>query len=89
MRYPSRVITVLTCCVFTAMATAGFQCCIAATGNADFDSGLDESARAPHASGYTPFPRFDPSRISFATQQALDDSIALCIPDLFCSLEVR
>lgn len=89
MSYPSRTITVLTCCVFTAIATGGFQCCIAATGNADFDSGLDESARAPYASGYTPFPRFDASQISFATQPALNDSIALCIPDLYCSLEVR
>ncbi|WNC89142.1 hypothetical protein RI103_15845 [Paraburkholderia sp. FT54] len=89
MSYPSRVINVLTCCVFTAMATAGFQCCIAATGNADFDSGLDDSAQVPHASGNTPFPRFDPSRIPFASQPALNDSIALCIPDLYCSLEVR
>lgn len=89
MSYPSRVLPVLTCCVFTAIATSGFQCCIAATGNADFDSGLNDSAQVPHVSGNTPFPRFDPSQFSFATQPALDDSIALCIPDLFCSLEVR
>ncbi|WP_233867650.1 hypothetical protein [Paraburkholderia adhaesiva] len=89
MSYPSRVITVLTCCVVTTMATAGFQRCMAATGNADFDSGLDDSAQVPHALGNTPFPHFDPSQILFAMQPASDDSIALCIPDLFCSLEVR
>ncbi|WP_321964396.1 hypothetical protein [Paraburkholderia sp. J7] len=89
MSYLSRITTVLAYCVLTAMATAGFQCCIAATGNADFDSGLDDSAPAPHASGYTPFPRFGPSHISFAPQPALDNTIALCIPDLYCSLEAR
>lgn len=89
MSYPGRGIAVLTCCVFTAMATAGFQRCIAATGKADFDSGLDDSTQVSHASGNTPFPRFDPSKIPFATQPSLDDSIALCMPDLYCSLEVR
>ncbi|RQH05497.1 hypothetical protein [Paraburkholderia dinghuensis] len=89
MNYPSRVITVLTCCVFTAMAPAGFQCCIAATGNADFDSAPDDSAQVPHAWGNTSLLRFDSLQISLAMQPALDDSIALCIPGLLCSLEVR
>ena len=89
MSYPSRVTTVLTCCVLTAIATVGFQGCIAATANTDFDSGLDDSVQVRHASGITPFPRLNPSRIWFAKQSALDDSMALCIPDLYCSLEVR
>ncbi|MCP3722645.1 hypothetical protein M3I53_05780 [Paraburkholderia sp. CNPSo 3272] len=89
MRYASRVKIVRTCCVLTAMATAGVQCSIAATGNDDFDSGLEDSVVFSRASGNTPFPRFDPSQIPFAPQPALDDSIALCIPDLYCSLAVR
>jgi hypothetical protein len=89
MSYPSRARAVQICCVFTAMAPAGFPCCIAATGNADFDAGLDGYAQVSHAPGNTPFPRFDPSKIPFATQPSLDDSIALCMPDLYCSLEVR
>ncbi len=89
MRCASRVNIVRTCCLLTAMATAGVQCCIAATGNDDFDSGLEDSAVFSRASGNTPFPRFDASQIPFAPQPALDDSIALCIPDLYCSLAVR
>ncbi|MBB5458609.1 hypothetical protein HDG33_002252 [Paraburkholderia sp. Cpub6] len=89
MSYPSRAIPVLSCCVFTVMATAGFQCCIAATRNAAFDSGLDDSAQASPVLGNTPFPRFDSSKLPFATQPSLDDSIALCMPDLYCSLGVR
>ncbi|MCC8392818.1 hypothetical protein LJ656_09475 [Paraburkholderia sp. MMS20-SJTR3] len=89
MSYPTGAVTVVTCCVFTAIATAGFQCCIAATANADFDSGLDDYVQVSHASGNTPFPRITPSKIPFATQPALDDSLALCMPDLYCSLEVR
>ncbi|OLL31701.1 hypothetical protein BTH42_10320 [Burkholderia sp. SRS-W-2-2016] len=89
MSYPSRVTTVLTSCVLTATAAAGFQCCIAATANADFDSGLDDSAVVLRTSGNTPFPRFDSARIPFSQQPAVDDSIALCMPDLYCSLAAR
>jgi hypothetical protein len=69
MSYPSRVTTVLTCCVLTAIATVGFQGCIAATANTDFDSGLDDSAQVPHASGITPFPRFNPSRVGLPSSR--------------------
>ena len=89
MSYPSRAIPVLSCCVLTVMAAAGFQCCIAATRNVAFDSGLDDSAQVSPVSGNTPFPRFGSSKLPFAAQPSLDDSIALCMPDLYCSLAVR
>ena len=89
MSHPIRAIAVQTCCVFTALAATGFQCGIAAAGNTDFDSGLDAFVQVSHASGNPPFPRFDPSKLPFATQPPLDNAFALCMPDLYCSLEDR
>lgn len=88
MRYPNRIRAVLACCVFTAITTAWSQCCIAYSADADSESALDDSWRAPHHPGNTPFPKFIPFyEASGARAPSPPVAIALCNPDLYCSLE--
>jgi hypothetical protein len=87
MRHSNHARTVLACCAFAAIATTGSQCCIAAPADADSESELDDSRQMVRFAGYTPFPRFIPSLAPSGTGPPTPSpAVALCIPDLYCSL---
>ena len=87
MSHTSQVRAVLTCFAIAVMSAAESPCCIATPTDIDSDGGLDDSARTSLSTGYTPFPRFFPSHDALAaTQPSVPSQIALCTPDLYCSL---
>ena len=85
MRFQIRTTVLLACCAFAVIVAAGSQECVAAPDEAEFE--LGESGDAPHP-GATPFPRFFPLHAPSETGAPLPSlEIALCLPDLYCSLQ--
>jgi hypothetical protein len=87
MSHANRIGALLACFSIAVTAAAESPCCMATPTDLDADGRLDDSTHSPLASGYTPFPRYFPSHEWFATTQPPQPaSIALCSPDLYCSL---
>ncbi len=85
MRFQIHTTIVLACCTFAAIAAAGSQECVAASDEAEFE--LGDSRDVPHP-GATPFPRFFPLHAPSDAGAPLPPlEIALCLPDLYCSLQ--
>lgn len=84
MRVKIHTTIAIACCAFAVIVVTGSRECVAAVDETEFE--LADAAGAPHP-GATPFPHYVPWHAPSDTAAPLPLDIALCLPDLYCSLQ--